>query len=215
MGTKSLYENGGHENAKIGKQYTFDLNFGELEFDWKQLLVTMRIIGGNNNGGTSTGDNGGTISSKNTKEENNGIEEEEDDSDSSSLLLVKTLLSAQFSMDQLSGLEQMPGSTTSLFKNKKHGGSLLDGRIFGKMMMIDDNNTTRMMTDQQQHLCMNYQNPPSHEYLMGVNVILISVILLLIIGFILLVMQIIFGSCWIFRNHYYHHPLLFRNRMKK
>ena len=169
----------------------------------------MRIIGGNNNGGgTSTGV---------TKQENNGIEEEEDDSDSSSLLLVKPLLSAQFSMDQLSGLEQMPGSTTSLFKNKKHGGSLLDGRIFGKMMMIDDNNTTRMMTDQQQqqYLCMNYQNPPSHEYLMGVNVILISYILLLIIGFILLVMQIIFGSIWIFRNHYYHHPLLFRNRMKK
>ena len=40
-----LHENGGAEGAKVGKQFYLELNFGELEFDWDQRTVSMRIVG--------------------------------------------------------------------------------------------------------------------------------------------------------------------------
>lgn len=39
------YENGGAEGAKVGKQFYLELNFGELEFDWNQRTVSMRVLG--------------------------------------------------------------------------------------------------------------------------------------------------------------------------
>ncbi len=44
-----LFENGGAENARTGKQYSLQLNFGELEFNWNAKIVKMRIIGKDNN----------------------------------------------------------------------------------------------------------------------------------------------------------------------
>lgn len=74
--TDGLYENGGAEGAKQGKQFSLLKNFGELEFDWDKKTVTARVIG-------------------------------ED--------AVETpLLSAKWSLDQLSGRAHMPGSTLAI-----------------------------------------------------------------------------------------------------
>jgi hypothetical protein len=43
--TTNLYENGGGEGAKQGKQYSLDLNFGEVEFDWDNDTITLRALG--------------------------------------------------------------------------------------------------------------------------------------------------------------------------
>ncbi len=40
-----LFENGGAENARTGKQFSLDLNFGEIEFDWEAKKVILRAIG--------------------------------------------------------------------------------------------------------------------------------------------------------------------------
>ena len=39
------YEHGGAENARKGKQYSLELNFGEFEFDWKARKVRIRAFG--------------------------------------------------------------------------------------------------------------------------------------------------------------------------
>ena len=39
------YENGGMDGAKTGKQYSLQRNFGELEFDWDEGTVSMRVMG--------------------------------------------------------------------------------------------------------------------------------------------------------------------------
>jgi len=41
----NLFGNGGAENAKTGQQYSLELNFGEIEFDWKAKTVMIRAIG--------------------------------------------------------------------------------------------------------------------------------------------------------------------------
>jgi hypothetical protein len=41
----SLFESGGAENARQGLQYSLDLNFGELEFDWERKILTVRTLG--------------------------------------------------------------------------------------------------------------------------------------------------------------------------
>jgi hypothetical protein len=41
----NIYENGGGEGAKQGKQYSLDLNFGEVEFDWDNGTITLRALG--------------------------------------------------------------------------------------------------------------------------------------------------------------------------
>ncbi len=43
--TEEFFVNGGAENAKIGRQYSLQLNFGELEIDWSRRLVKLRAIG--------------------------------------------------------------------------------------------------------------------------------------------------------------------------
>lgn len=43
--TLPLYGNGGAEGSKLGKQFTLDLNFGELEFDWNNRVLTARVLG--------------------------------------------------------------------------------------------------------------------------------------------------------------------------
>ena len=40
-----LFENGGAEESKTGKQFSLELNFGELEFDWQNEVVSMRVFG--------------------------------------------------------------------------------------------------------------------------------------------------------------------------
>ena len=42
---QALFENGGAEGAKMGKQFSLELNFGELEFDWQNEAVAMRVFG--------------------------------------------------------------------------------------------------------------------------------------------------------------------------
>ena len=39
------FENGGGEGAKIGKQFSLDLNFGEMEFDFEARTMTSRVMG--------------------------------------------------------------------------------------------------------------------------------------------------------------------------
>jgi len=70
-----LFENGGGEGAKTGKQFSLLKNFGELEFDWDDRTVTVRVIG--------------------------------------EKAVETPLLSAKWSMDQLSGRVNMPGSKLS------------------------------------------------------------------------------------------------------
>lgn len=46
LGTNHLlFENGGAEGAQTGKQFSLELNFGELDFDWQNEVVAMRIFG--------------------------------------------------------------------------------------------------------------------------------------------------------------------------
>lgn len=44
-GVLESYEHGGAENAREGKQYSLELNFGEFEFDWMVRTVRVRIFG--------------------------------------------------------------------------------------------------------------------------------------------------------------------------
>mmetsp|Transcript_22030 Transcript_22030/g.32545 ORF Transcript_22030/g.32545 Transcript_22030/m.32545 type:complete len:528 (+) Transcript_22030:106-1689(+) len=41
----NLHENGGAERSKSGKQYSLELNFGELDFDWEKRVVQARAFG--------------------------------------------------------------------------------------------------------------------------------------------------------------------------
>lgn len=50
-GLLSLYGNGGGEGSKQGTQYSLELNFGELEFDWENGVVISRILGLQDDGG--------------------------------------------------------------------------------------------------------------------------------------------------------------------
>mmetsp|Transcript_39909 Transcript_39909/g.93682 ORF Transcript_39909/g.93682 Transcript_39909/m.93682 type:complete len:239 (+) Transcript_39909:1125-1841(+) len=43
--SRVLFENGGAEGAKKGKQYALADNFGELEFHWDSDLVSLRVFG--------------------------------------------------------------------------------------------------------------------------------------------------------------------------
>ena len=87
----ALFENGGAEGAKLGKQFALDKNFGEVEIDWAQKTIAIRAFG--------------------------------EDSD------APPLLSASFSMDQLSGLEPTPGAINDIESHQDKGGFLLDGNI--------------------------------------------------------------------------------------
>ena len=40
-----LFENGGAEGSKVGKQFSLELNFGEFEFDWDENALSIRAIG--------------------------------------------------------------------------------------------------------------------------------------------------------------------------
>ena len=42
---ENIYENGGGEGAKQGKQYSLELNFGEIEFDWDDGIIYLRALG--------------------------------------------------------------------------------------------------------------------------------------------------------------------------
>jgi hypothetical protein len=42
---RTLFESGGAEGAKQGKQYSLEKNFGEIEIDWKYETVTIRAFG--------------------------------------------------------------------------------------------------------------------------------------------------------------------------
>ena len=42
---RTLFENGGAEGAKQGKQFSLEKNFGEIEIDWKYETVTIRAFG--------------------------------------------------------------------------------------------------------------------------------------------------------------------------
>ena len=44
-GDTGQFESGGAEGAKTGKQYSLELNFGELEFDWDEETLKVRVIG--------------------------------------------------------------------------------------------------------------------------------------------------------------------------
>ena len=70
-----LFGNGGGENAKIGLQFSLDLNFGELDFDWERRVVNLRILGKDLN--------------------------------------APPLLSANWTLDELSGRTSMTGTKTS------------------------------------------------------------------------------------------------------
>jgi hypothetical protein len=41
----TLFVSGGAENARQGLQYSLDLNFGELDFDWEKKILTVRTLG--------------------------------------------------------------------------------------------------------------------------------------------------------------------------
>ena len=66
-----LHENGGLDGSKTGMQYHLQKNFGELEVDWEERTVSMRIMGEDAN--------------------------------------APPLLASRWSLDQLSGHEDMPG----------------------------------------------------------------------------------------------------------
>ena len=66
-----LHENGGLDGSKTGMQYHLQKNFGELEVDWEERTVSMRIMGEDAN--------------------------------------APPLLASRWSLDQLSGREDMPG----------------------------------------------------------------------------------------------------------
>ena len=40
-----LFENGGAEGAKLGKQFSLEKNFGEIEIDWQNRNVWIRAFG--------------------------------------------------------------------------------------------------------------------------------------------------------------------------
>jgi hypothetical protein len=48
-GHGNLHESGGGENARTGRQFSLQKNFGELEFDWNDRTVALRSFGENPN----------------------------------------------------------------------------------------------------------------------------------------------------------------------
>lgn len=102
-----LYENGGAEGAKHGKQYSLEKNFGEIEIFWENNTIAVRALG-------------------------------EDES-------APPLLSASFSLDELSGTQIMPGSIDNIQSYQYSGRFMLDGSI------VDDSQT----------ICVNHRGPAS------------------------------------------------------
>lgn len=84
-----LFENGGKDGAKKGKQYSLELNFGEIEFDWDNGHVIVRAVG----------------------------------------IDRSPLLSASYTINQLSGLQKMPGAIENIASHVKRGAWLRDGRL--------------------------------------------------------------------------------------
>ena len=113
-----LYENGGAEGATEGKQYSIELNFGELEFNWEEKTVNMRVLGVN---ATSP-----------------------------------PLISAKWSLDQLSGRAPMPGShiqpkeISYSMKNTRK----LNTKNYGR-------NKLAMNDEMNQWTCIPYQGLPN------------------------------------------------------
>jgi len=88
---QTMFENGGAEGGKQGKQYSLEKNFGEVEIFWKNKTIVIRAIGEDAN--------------------------------------APPLLSASFSMDQLSGLEPTPGAINDIKSFQNRGGFMIDGNI--------------------------------------------------------------------------------------
>mmetsp|Transcript_15265 Transcript_15265/g.23761 ORF Transcript_15265/g.23761 Transcript_15265/m.23761 type:complete len:571 (+) Transcript_15265:76-1788(+) len=43
----TLFENGGADGGKVGKQFSLELNFAEMEFDWDNEILSLRVFGKN------------------------------------------------------------------------------------------------------------------------------------------------------------------------
>jgi hypothetical protein len=122
-----LYENGGAEGAKVGKQYSLEKNFGEIEIFWGNKTVAIRAFGEGTN--------------------------------------RPPLLSASFSLDQLSGKQIMPGAIDNIKLYENSGRFMLDGNIIGDSTTI----------------CMNHRGPPSIiHFILGIlgMTVLLSIFLL-------------------------------------
>jgi len=102
-----LYENGGAEGAKVGKQYSLAKNFGEIAIYWDNRTVAIRAFGEGSN--------------------------------------RPPLLSASFSLDELSGKQIMPGSIDNIKSYQYSGRFMLDGSIIGDSKSI----------------CMNHRGTPN------------------------------------------------------
>lgn len=85
-GFSELYGFGGGENSKQRLQFSLDLNFGEVEFDWDKRSVTLRVLGRD--------------------------------------IDAKPLLSANWTLEQLSGKSNMPET-----KSKSYFFSSLENEI--------------------------------------------------------------------------------------
>jgi PhoD-like phosphatase len=100
VSSSTLYENGGGENSFAqGMQYSLEMNFGELEFDWIHRTVAIRSIG--------------------HIDEKDGVVE-------------KPLIMARYSMDELSGRDEISNHYPKLdgdfvFEEKRQVRSNIDG----------------------------------------------------------------------------------------
>lgn len=126
-----LYENGGAEGARKGKQFALDKNFGEIEIDWERRKVTLRTFGEVN------------------------LDEQ-----------APPLLSASFSIDQLSGETLMPGSIKNITTLQDQGGWLLDGNVVPNSKVI----------------CLNYSGVRSNFALLSSGIMMTLLLFFLIFG---------------------------------
>jgi hypothetical protein len=122
-----LYESGGGEGSKQGKQFALGLNVGEFEFNWEEHTLTVRILGAELN--------------------------------------APPLLSGKWTFDQLSGIQELPGSLANVQLTEKYGGFQMDRFV-----------------EPGQYLCMNHRPPASMYHVLFGYLAMTIVMLLLIFG---------------------------------
>ena len=119
-----LFENGGGEGSKQGKQFALGLNVGEFEFDWIKQTLTVRI---------------------------HGVD-----------LNAVPLLSAKWTFEQLSGIQEMPGSHANVNLTEKYGGFQMD--TFFKP---------------GRYMCMNHR-PPASIFNVAFGYLAMTIVMLLL-----------------------------------
>jgi len=143
--SEDLYEFGGAEGATTGKQYSLDLNFGELEFDWEAQTVSMRVLG----------------------------------------LDDVALISAKWSLDQLSGRAPMGGSNIAPEDIARSASAL--ARAKSKRSLIDIGAEKSFNNSNEEWICVPYRGHANALSVLAGHIMLFIFALMLSAGPVLVI----------------------------